>query len=107
MPSFVSESLDAASADSTRNSRRCATPKRVRTNGSKPTSSSPQISFTTELYLPEPSPVKGSRGCQGLTRRSSRLRSEEHTSELQSRPHLVCRLLLEKKKKQFPILFQR
>src|SRR5690554_7334188 len=28
-----------------------------------------------------------------------RLRSEEHTSELQSRPHLVCRLLLEKKKK--------
>src|SRR5216684_5421384 len=33
--------------------------------------------------------------------RSSRaaLRSEEHTSELQSRLHLVCRLLLEKKKK--------
>src|SRR3989442_2720694 len=27
-------------------------------------------------------------------------RSEEHTSELQSRPHLVCRLLLEKKKTQ-------
>src|SRR5690554_7047631 len=27
-------------------------------------------------------------------------RSEEHTSELQSRPHLVCRLLLEKKKKK-------
>src|SRR2546422_2706859 len=29
-----------------------------------------------------------------------RTRSEEHTSELQSRLHLVCRLLLEKKKKQ-------
>src|SRR5690606_42058651 len=29
----------------------------------------------------------------------SRLRSEEHTSELQSRENLVCRLLLEKKKK--------
>src|SRR5687768_18232309 len=29
-----------------------------------------------------------------------RLRSEEHTSELQSRLHLVCRLLLEKKKKK-------
>src|SRR2546422_7625820 len=29
----------------------------------------------------------------------STLRSEEHTSELQSRLHLVCRLLLEKKKK--------
>src|SRR3989442_6691518 len=31
-----------------------------------------------------------------------RRRSEEHTSELQSRPHLVCRLLLEKKK-QTPV----
>src|SRR2546422_4053912 len=30
-------------------------------------------------------------------------RSEEHTSELQSRLHLVCRLLLEKKKIQVPI----
>src|SRR2546422_7072289 len=29
-------------------------------------------------------------------------RSEEHTSELQSRLHLVCRLLLEKKKKMLP-----
>src|SRR5690554_7144676 len=28
------------------------------------------------------------------------MRSEEHTSELQSRPHLVCRLLLEKKKQK-------
>src|SRR2546429_5156060 len=38
----------------------------------------------------------------------NRLRSEEHTSELQSRLHLVCRLLLEKKKnntqKRLPIL---
>src|SRR3989442_11707810 len=37
-----------------------------------------------------------------LRRRAARSehdgRSEEHTSELQSRPHLVCRLLLEKKK---------
>src|SRR3712207_8069629 len=32
-------------------------------------------------------------------------RSEEHTSELQSRQYLVCRLLLEKKKK-FPELFK-
>src|SRR2546422_5029081 len=31
--------------------------------------------------------------------RRTRSRSEEHTSELQSRLHLVCRLLLEKKKK--------
>src|SRR2546422_5251132 len=32
--------------------------------------------------------------------RGSESRSEEHTSELQSRLHLVCRLLLEKKKKK-------
>src|SRR5207342_3949529 len=32
-------------------------------------------------------------------RSSTRCRSEEHTSELQSRENLVCRLLLEKKKK--------
>src|SRR3989442_11193264 len=41
----------------------------------------------------------------GKRARPARLdRSEEHTSELQSRPHLVCRLLLEKKK-QFLILY--
>src|SRR5256884_1839514 len=34
-----------------------------------------------------------------LCRRRHNRRSEEHTSELQSRLHLVCRLLLEKKKK--------
>src|SRR5439155_2829803 len=32
--------------------------------------------------------------------RAGKTRSEEHTSELQSRGHLVCRLLLEKKKKK-------
>src|SRR5437016_7844997 len=35
-----------------------------------------------------------------LTRARIRYRSEEHTSELQSLTNLVCRLLLEKKKKQ-------
>src|SRR5258708_8112058 len=35
------------------------------------------------------------------------LRSEEHTSELQSPDHLVCRLLLEKKKHHFPQTFNR
>src|SRR5436305_10054485 len=34
-------------------------------------------------------------------------RSEEHTSELQSRPHLVCRLLLEKKNQQRSLLAGR
>src|SRR5436853_4063087 len=43
--------------------------------------------------------VRGqSRGRSGRTPRRSR--SEEHTSELQSLRHLVCRLLLEKKKKK-------
>src|SRR3989442_10632533 len=44
--------------------------------------------------------VKGTEE-PGLARSvySKMVRSEEHTSELQSRPHLVCRLLLEKKKK--------
>src|SRR5215831_19939143 len=50
----------------------------------------------------------GRYGCNGITafgtpatcpRRNSSPRSEEHTSELQSLRHLVCRLLLEKKKK--------
>src|SRR5690625_7012028 len=52
----------------------------------------------------------GVRGIMMLTQRTARQlgvedridpeqRSEEHTSELQSRGHLVCRLLLEKKKK--------
>src|SRR3989449_7907849 len=35
-----------------------------------------------------------------LVTRAADARSEEHTSELQSRLHLVCRLLLEKKKKK-------
>src|SRR2546422_6323728 len=47
--------------------------------------------------------LSGSGASSGLRRmggpRASSPRSEEHTSELQSRLHLVCRLLLEKKKK--------
>src|SRR3989442_4097251 len=37
--------------------------------------------------------------------RSKPERSEEHTSELQSRPHLVCRLLLEKKRSTCRTMF--
>src|SRR5262245_64089470 len=40
------------------------------------------------------------RRLRRLTARALRRRSEEHTSELQSLRHLVCRLLLEKKKKK-------
>src|SRR2546422_2880724 len=45
------------------------------------------------------SPVFG-RGTIEFLRPRNQKRSEEHTSELQSRLHLVCRLLLEKKKKK-------
>src|SRR5690349_17891914 len=47
-------------------------------------------------------PARGNRPCRagaGAAGGVSDLRSEEHTSELQSRRDLVCRLLLEKKKK--------
>src|SRR5436309_4668278 len=40
------------------------------------------------------------RGLRGILWKSLSRRSEEHTSELQSRENLVCRLLLEKKKKK-------
>src|SRR2546425_12433497 len=75
---------------------------------------------TTEIYtlsLHDALPISGigsGVGCQGLsvqgvsaagecrgTATKTRLwRSEEHTSELQSLAYLVCRLLLEKKKKK-------
>src|SRR3989442_11275650 len=67
---------------------------------------------TTEIYtlsLHDALPISRRHNDRGGKRRNkiltdvyvnvSQNRSEEHTSELQSRPHLVCRLLLEKKKK--------
>src|SRR2546425_5249527 len=45
------------------------------------------------------SPSLQRRAAHSLTRSSRGCRSEEHTSELQSLAYLVCRLLLEKKKK--------
>src|SRR3712207_7133050 len=72
---------------------------------------------TTEIYtlsLHDALPIYcGSAGQQPLMHRvlpvgDDRLavgvcRSEEHTSELQSRQYLVCRLLLEKKKNKLPV----
>src|SRR2546429_3018154 len=62
---------------------------------------------TTEIYtlsLHDALPISVRRQCciahdgGDYTLRAHCKRSEEHTSELQSRLHLVCRLLLEKKK---------
>src|SRR3712207_8021000 len=53
------------------------------------------------VMLPWPFQEAFGRAAGGSSRRICRLlsrRSEEHTSELQSRQYLVCRLLLEKKK---------
>src|SRR5206468_12482478 len=44
--------------------------------------------------------LAGRQGAARRLRRQAAVRSEEHTSELQSRSDLVCRLLLEKKKKK-------
>src|SRR2546429_6731711 len=44
--------------------------------------------------------AESGRGGRGMAKAKFERRSEEHTSELQSRLHLVCRLLLEKKKKK-------
>src|SRR6266487_6875893 len=62
---------------------------------------------TTEIYtlslhdaLPISSQFDGGHHDRPGRRQGTARRSEEHTSELQSPVHLVCRLLLEKKKKQ-------
>src|SRR5258707_10550707 len=49
-----------------------------------------------ERHRPTPGALKTS-ACTSLPSAHRRSRSEEHTSELQSRQYLVCRLLLEKK----------
>src|SRR3989442_8709328 len=50
------------------------------------------------LNLPHINPHRQGELVSPCLFEGSMCRSEEHTSELQSRPHLVCRLLLEKKK---------
>src|SRR3712207_7803239 len=52
------------------------------------------------LDLGEEHPVRAPGRRLGCAEREQLMRSEEHTSELQSRQYLVCRLLLEKKKKK-------
>src|SRR5207302_7274959 len=55
-----------------------------------------QHHFITGIISELPAPLEDA---DAKTKRALQTRSEEHTSELQSREKLVCRLLLEKKKK--------
>src|SRR5215208_7374271 len=54
------------------------------------------LSRCPELALIPPDPERAESSWEEALRRLEGIRSEEHTSELQSRGHLVCRLLLEK-----------
>src|SRR3989449_8577511 len=60
-----------------------------------------RINSLTDHFRVHAKDFHGQRGLLKMVSQRRRLleRSEEHTSELQSRLHLVCRLLLEKKKK--------
>src|SRR5258707_4290096 len=59
-------------------------------------------SFTTSFATVLPGNGDGTFGPQSKLAAGTYARSEEHTSELQSRQYLVCRLLLEKKKLAVP-----
>src|SRR5688572_31107042 len=76
--------------------RSCARGSRRSRRAPSPASA---ISFTFRIPRPSRarSPISSSITPYGS--REDRQRSEEHTSELQSQSNLVCRLLLEKKKK--------
>src|SRR3712207_8992731 len=60
----------------------------------------PQVQVDAERIVVGDERARGRAALDGLQDRS-----EEHTSELQSRQYLVCRLLLEKKKKQITHTF--
>src|SRR2546422_5474224 len=75
--------------------RRSSTSTRTSADGGARTTS--RTSWWTRKITPTPDPT--TPGCGRAAWGARPTRSEEHTSELQSRLHLVCRLLLEKKKK--------
>src|SRR5690625_6044392 len=78
--------------------------RRVRScssDGELPNSGSPELSQSPGRFSPERGLVTASAGRSPLCSFRTAARSEEHTSELQSRGHLVCRLLLDKKKNHY------
>src|SRR2546427_9391193 len=64
-----------------------------------PRAQDPEPSEAAALGFPSDDPADVEPGDGGFGQPRDRKRSEEHTSELQSQSNLVCRLLLEKKKK--------
>src|SRR5437016_10227969 len=69
----------------------------------KASSASPRGSFSAGASVAQPlrrTTWTATSGCPSEHRSPPTMRSEEHTSELQSLTNLVCRLLLEKKKKK-------
>src|SRR5687768_18277555 len=74
----------------------CAGQRRCRSTARTRSESATRESLLASRRERRGPPAAGSASARH--RRSVAARSEEHTSELQSRLHLVCRLLLEKKK---------
>src|SRR3712207_5026041 len=72
--------------------RRCFSTSRSRN------SAAPGSAFSSCTSTPSMSVSQHSGGTRSVVMARTLARSEEHTSELQSRQYLVCRLLLEKKK---------
>src|SRR5690349_24171628 len=99
----ASNSRSGAARPSARASASYASVQARRAYASRPRSSSETAAIGRSL-----SPVNRQADVRGpvtgVAGVESQARSEEHTSELQSRRDLVCRLLLEKKKKEVKIL---
>src|SRR2546425_6030308 len=102
--------MGGAATSSSRASGRAATPSPRRFCSVRPPKACSRCSTrtgrTAKPPSPSPSPAPTPSGGGHSARRADRRkwpparRSEEHTSELQSLAYLVCRLLLEKKKKK-------
>src|SRR5258708_5442635 len=94
-----SSSASAASPGTPRANNCCAGANpAISTRNRCPGPSRSPSSCLTHSGAPVESRASATADGQRLTFRPCRERSEEHTSELQSPDHLVCRLLLEKKK---------
>src|SRR3989475_12736698 len=90
----------SASARQQRRSRSCRRTRRAVTFGPMALVTTPAVVLQTYRYSETSKVVRLATRELGVQSAMEVSRSEEHTSELQSQSNLVCRLLLEKKKKQ-------